>query len=123
MACPFGDLSRRHSPVRPCGQAGVTKVVRSAGQRGAVTLGSQGRLASPVPGAPVGDRRYRPTLDAPEERAICGAAEPIEMLTLERDQGGWARDRPAFALGPVLQAAVVSVGAIVGPLLPCVRAG
>jgi hypothetical protein len=57
-------------------------------------------------------------LHAPEERVRRGAAELGEVVAEQRGEGWRARNCPAFAFGPVLQATTVPIGTVVSPLSP-----
>ncbi len=123
VACPFGDLGCGYPAVEPGGKACVAQIVGSAGERGLVLLVRQRHLACPVLCSPIGDGGQRATLHAPEKRVGRGAAELGEVVAEQRGEGWRAGNRPAFTLGPVLQAAVVTISTVVSPLSPGVWPG
>ena len=95
VAGPLRNLGRCYSPVEPCGQARVAEIVRPASERGKVVLVRQRGLAGPVPGAPVGDSRDRPPLDAMEERVASGIGELGELVAKQPGDGWRAGNRSA----------------------------
>ena len=118
VACPFGDLGWGYPAVEPGGKACVAQIVGSAGERGLVLLVRQRHLARSVPCPPVGDGGQRATLHAPEERVGRGATVLGEVVAEQRGEGWREGNYPAFALGPVLQAAAVTISTVVSPLSP-----
>jgi hypothetical protein len=101
----------------------VAEIVGPAGERGAVILVCQRRLARSIPYPAVGDGCQRAALHAPEKQVGRAAADLGEVVAEQRGEGWRAGNCPAFAVGPVLEAATVAVSAVIGPLSPRVGPG